>query len=86
MPGLTHLCALVARGFGQALTERDNRTLDIKRIGGAAALAFALGAKLYDLVWRHGALEFEPTCRALAELLGALGAAIALNRNTENGG
>jgi hypothetical protein len=77
---------MAATGLGQLLTERDNRTLDIKRLGGAVALAFALGVKAYDLIWRHGALEFEPTCRALAELLGALGAAIAINRNTENGG
>jgi hypothetical protein len=86
MTGLKRVCALAAKGLGQLLTERDNRTLDIKRLAGAVALAFAMGCKAYDLVVRHGGLEFEPTCRSLAELLAALGATIAINRNTENGG
>jgi len=84
--GLQRLYAMAAKGLGQLVTERDNATLDIKRIGGAVSLLFVMGGKAYDFAWRHGPLEFMPTCQGLALLVGALGASIAINRNTENGG
>ncbi len=86
MTGLKRVCALAAKGLGQLLTERDNRTLDIKRLAGAVALAFAMGCKAYDLVWRKGQLDFMTTCQGLAVVLGALGATIAINRGTEHDG
>ncbi len=85
-PWLTHLYALAAKGLRQAMTERDNATLDLKRVAGALALAFLAGLKVYDFGVRKGPLEFMATCQGLAVVLGTLGASIAINRNTENGG
>ncbi len=85
-PWLNRIIAMAGAGLRQMLTERDNATLDIKRIGGGVALVFVIGCKAYDLVWRKGDLNFAETCQSLAVLLGALGATIAINRNTENGG
>jgi hypothetical protein len=83
---LKRISALAAKGLGQMVTEKDNATLDIKRIAGAVALVFVTVCKTYDFAWRHGPLEFMATCQGLALLVGALGASIAINRNTENGG
>jgi hypothetical protein len=77
---------MAAKGLGQMMTERDNATLDLKRIAGAAAFVFAVGCKTFDFAWRHGPLEFMTTCQGLALLVGALGASIAINRHTETGG
>ncbi len=83
---LKRLYAMASAGLGQLLTERDNSTLDVKRVGGAAALVFVIAAKAYDLVWRKGQLDFMTTCQGLAVVLGALGATIAINRGTEHEG
>ncbi len=85
-PWMKRGCALAATGLGQLMTERDNRTLDIKRIGGALALAFVITMKAYDYAWRKQPLDFMTTCQGLAVLMSALGATIAINRHTENGG
>jgi len=83
---LKRVCALAAKGLGQLLTEKDNATLDIKRVGGALALVYVMACKGYDLIGRHGDLRFEETCTGLAVVIGTMGASIAINRHTETGG
>ncbi len=86
MPGLLkRISAMATQGLGQMVTERDNATLDIKRVAALGSIAAALGLKVYDVVWRRQPLDFTGLCTGLAALLGALGAILAVNRNTEHG-
>jgi len=66
-----------------ALTEKNGKAWDLKRIGAATFLIGFHANELYDVFWRHAPFAMKDYAIAAGMMLTAVGAAIALGNNAE---
>jgi hypothetical protein len=76
---------MAMRAIQQALTGRDNLTVDVARVGIAGALLALIGYTGFDVLAMHHAFSASDFGIGSATILGGGGAAVALKRQDEPG-
>jgi hypothetical protein len=74
---------LIKKAITDTLTEPDNKTVCIVRLAGVGGFTYGIGAHAYQVFWLHAPFDFLGFGGGLAALLGALGLALGMKKDSQ---